>query len=795
MYLGRGIGVVFLTFAFLASFGQITQQVIRGQVFNVQKEPIAGAIVSSSELGQNVLTDSAGFFVFDDVRIRFVSLKITAQGFEVQKRIVDREKQQESLSFFLVVSNEQSLEGVSVYGYSPTKAKNRQAYNVTAIDAHKFQNTTLDIAHVLDRVPGARLRETGGVGSDFDFAISGFSGKRVKYFLDGVPIDYLGASFQINNIPINFAERIEVYKGVVPVWLGSDALGGAVNIVTGNKLKNFLDVSYSYGSFNTHRSNINMALTSRKGFTFRLNAFQNYSDNNYKVNVDVANLYTGKYTEDTTVRRFHDRYHNETAIAQIGFVDQKWADQFLLGITLGQYQKQIQTGARIEAVFGNWHTKGNIVMPTLKYTKKDFLTKGLDVLVNANYNLGQDQSIDTVHARYNWLGDSINYRGKGGESWHGYSLYKYKNNTGNASATFTYKLGAQHYFGLNNVWSHFDRKGYNAVAPYPILDNIPQKTDKDILGVSYQYKHSEKWDMTVFGKYLYQKSKTTLVLTDVKNSGDTTFQNASVKANKLGYGLATSYFIQPLLQVKFSYEKANRLPESDDIFGDAVNKEGNWNLKPESSDNINLGINYTWPIEDHRLFFSATGIYYHAKDFIYYTFNSYSNTMKAENLLKVSNIGLEAEVRYSYKHFFTAGFNGTYQNIRDRQRYRIDLPNVESNTYQERIPNIPYLYGNADVSFFFDNVLAYKDRLSIGYNLLYVHSFYLYWANEGAADTKRTIPEQMAHDANVVYAFKDGRYNLALECRNITDKRLYDNFSLQKPGRSFNVKFRYFINR
>ncbi|WP_447642121.1 MULTISPECIES: TonB-dependent receptor [Chitinophagaceae] len=794
MYLGRIISAIVLAFFFTVSLAQTNIYSLNGYVFNAQKEPVSGASVRILENGKMTTTDSSGYFAFSGIASKLVSMEISAQGFQVHTLSIDIALQEGPLS--IVLSNHtKSLENISVYGYSPILKTNRQAYNVTAVDAQKFQNTTLDIAHVLDRIPSARLRESGGVGSDFDFAISGFSGKRVRYFLDGVPVDYMGASFQINNIPVNLAERIEVYKGVVPIWLGSDALGGAVNIITGNKLRNFLDVSCSYGSFNTFRTNINMAVTSKKGFTFRLNAFQNYSDNDYKVTVDAADLYTGRYTEDTTVRRFHDKYHNETAIAQWGFVDKKWTDQFLVGITLGQYRKEIQTGARIEAVFGNWHTKGNIVMPTLKYLKKDLLIKDLNVVVNANYNLGQDQSIDTVHARYNWLGDSINFRGRGGESWHGYSLYKYKNNIGNAAATLTYELSAQHSIGLNNVFSHFDRKGFNAVAPYSPIDDIPQKADKNILGLSYQYRHSEKWNTTVFGKYLYQNAHTTLILTDAMNSGDTTYQNASVKTSKLGYGLATSYFLQTQLQVKFSYEKANRLPESDDIFGDAVNKEGNWNLKPESSDNINLGINYTWPIQDHRLYFSATGIYYHAKNFIYYTFNSYSNTMKAENLLDVSNKGLEAEVRYSYKRFFTAGINGTYQNIRDRQKYRIDLPGVESNTYGERIPNIPYLYGNADASIFFENVFTKKDRLSIGYNLLYVQSFYLYWANEGAADSKRTIPEQLAHDANIVYVFKEGRYNLAFECRNLTDKRLYDNFSLQKPGRAFSIKFRYFINR
>lgn len=34
------------------------------------------------------------------------------------------------------------------------------------------------------------------------------------------------------------------------------------------------------------------------------------------------------------------------------------------------------------------------------------------------------------------------------------------------------------------------------------------------------------------------------------------------------------------------------------------------------------------------------------------------------------------------------------------------------------------------------------------------------------------------------------RYNVSLECRNFTDEKLYDNFSLQKAGRAFYGKLR-----
>ena len=40
----------------------------------------------------------------------------------------------------------------------------------------------------------------------------------------------MGSSFSLNNIPVSFADRIEVYKGVVPVGFGTDAIGGVINI-------------------------------------------------------------------------------------------------------------------------------------------------------------------------------------------------------------------------------------------------------------------------------------------------------------------------------------------------------------------------------------------------------------------------------------------------------------------------------------------------------------------------------------------------------------------------------------
>jgi hypothetical protein len=112
-----------------------------------------------------------------------------------------------------------------------------------------------------------------------------------------------------------------------------------------------------------------------------------------------------------------------------------------------------------------------------------------------------------------------------------------------------------------------------------------------------------------------------------------------------------------------------------------------------------------------------------------------------------------------------------------------------------RIPNIPYFFANGDVELRWQNFLHEKNHLSIGYAVNYVHEFTLYFENLGASSSKHIVPTQFSHDLSATYVMAGGRYNVAFECRNLTDAKLYDNFSLQKPGRSFSLKLRYFFSK
>src|SRR5699024_899943 len=441
-----------------AAFSQ-THGTIKGTVTDNNQQPIPGINVALEGTRHGAATGVEGQFVLRSIPAGDYTLVATGIGFKTTKRGITIGDNDTISQNFQLLPSSYEMESIIVSGKSQLRKIEEKAFNVDVVDTKKLNATSLNLGDALDRVSGVRVRESGGVGSRMNFSINGFKGNQVKFFIDGVPIDNFGSSFQLNNIPINYAKRIEVFKGVVPVSLGADALGGAVNIVTDRYQQTHVDVSYSYGSFNTHRSTINAVYVSESGFTAQINAFQNYSDNNYDVEVDVADINTGEYYPDQKVERFNDRYHNETVIANVGLINQSFADRLLIGITLGQNYDEIQTGARLESVYGDWHRKGNIIMPTLKYSKNNLFIDGLDVKLNANYNFGEEQNIDTSHRRYNWLGQHKEYEGPGGER--SYSKYKYQNNNGLLTTSWKYQINGRHSLSLNNTFNTFNRTGHD----------------------------------------------------------------------------------------------------------------------------------------------------------------------------------------------------------------------------------------------------------------------------------------------------------------------------------------------
>lgn len=787
----RGLFLSFLLLLISISAFSQHKTMISGKVLSTEKTTVDFATVYLKGTNYGGTTNEEGIYHLQAPAGEY-TLVVSAIGYKTVEKPVKLMRGERTKMNVVISPQATELDEVVVVSNGVTRLK-RSAFNAVALDTKALQNSTQNLSEALAQAPGMKIREFGGVGSDMQLMMDGFTGKHIKIFIDGVPQEGVGSSFGLNNIPVNYAERIEVYKGVVPVGFGTDAIGGVINIITKkNRNKWFLDASYSYGSFNTHKSYVNFGQTFRSGLTYEINVFQNYSDNNYYVDTPVKDFTTGAINKKKIehVKRFHDTYHNEAVIGKIGFVDKKWADRLMFGFTYSHMYKDIQTGVRQEVVFGGKYRKGYSIMPSLDYRKRDFFVRGLDVVLTANYNKNMTNNVDTSSYEYNWRGEMRPLRMPGEQS---YQNTRSDNNNWNGTLTANYRIGKAHTFTFNHVINAFRRSNQSLLNEDSEANAIPKETRKNISGLSYRLMPTEHWNLSVFGKYYNQFIAGPVATSSAQDDYIRTTNSVSA----MGYGAAGTYFILKSLQAKLSYEKAYRLPTNEEMFGDEDLETGDISLKPENSDNVNLNLSYNETFGKHSVYVEGGLIYRNTKDYIQRNISDLSGGKYGATYVnhgRVETKGYNISVRYGFANWVSVGGNFTQMNVRDNVKTVTSGTNQESLTYGARMPNLPYQFANSDVTFYWRNLWKKGNTLSVTYDNLYMHSFPLYSEAVGS-ESEFVVPTQFSHNLTLSYGIQNGRYNISFECRNLTNEKLYDNFSLQKAGRAFYGKVRvYFGN-
>ena len=696
-------------------------------------------------------------------------------------------------SFFVIQIFSQSvdeevtqLSEVVLTGQSPIKQVQKAAYNVVAIEAQQLRNLNSNAADMLARVSGVKMRETGGVGAEANINLNGFTGRHVRIFIDGVPMNEANASFRINNIPAELIERIEIYKGVVPVTFGADALGGAINVVTRKSRYNYGNLSYTFGSFNTHKSTLNLGQFLTDNISVELNAYQNYSDNSYKVFTEYLDLQTGTYSKEKRwFKRFHDRYHNEAIIGRVNIFDEKWADKLSFALNYSQEDKQLQNANLMQKVFGGKYRKSHNYSSSVEYEKKNIL-KGLSFFLTGRYDFTTTQNVDEEARRYSWTGEYEPMVTRG-ESQLQNTIFEGK--TGYITSHLDYQLNEKHSFQLTHTFSNYTRRNKNMLITNYTLDSdfMRRVNEKNISGLSYKFTPSERWNILAFGKY-YNTAVTGPVIISGQGSR-AVYEEETHHTQAWGYGGATTYQLLKTLQTKISYEKSFRLPTDTELFGDGDLEIGNYKLKPENSDNLNVNLSYQPAFKAHSLLVEAGFAYRYIKDYIIRSIISAGvneGSAGSRNHGKVLNMGVDATLRYFYKDVFSVGGNLSYMNLRNKEEFT--ETGRLSAIYNDRLPNMPYLFGNADATCNIGSLIAKHDKLSLNYNLFFTEEFFTSWQSEG---TKIKVPRQLSHDVSLTYYTPNKRLSLSVEAKNITDELLYDNYSLQKAGRAFYAKLSY----
>ena len=797
----------FLLIVCISAQGQEAYGTISGAINDDAENPLPFANVVIASLNRGVLTDDNGKYFIDKVPLGKHEILVSFIGYGTRSKTIEINEIDTNLKVnFNLKETIENLDEVTVQGKTKETQIETKGFAVNAIKTEEASLRNIQTNELLNTTVGVKIRQNGGLGSDVTYSLNGLSGNSVRIFIDGIPISTYGNSFNLNSIPPSMIKNIEVYKGVVPGHLADDALGGAINIVLHNDAKTNFNASVSYGSFNTLQTSVNGLYRFKKsGFTVKASLFHNYSDNDYKVSgrsVVVTGL--GGVQTPITARRFNDAYRSTGGMAQIGYTDVKWADQFFIGLTGSDDYKEVQHGAFMTITpYKGRFLESDALLGSLNYHKEDLFTKGLDVSVHGLYGKRNRTVNDTVSWAYSWTGErAVDFRGNeyqytwGSQQEGGPTLAKIKRNVASIRTGISYAINDNHKVSANHVYSGIDREDSDALRS--VLENTflgTRDLDKNIYSLTYELTAFEKkLKASLFGKH-YQQKTTSIdpaIETDVDGNDIVIDEIVSSNKNYDGYGFAASYAIIPNITLLTSAEKAIRLPNETEVFGnDGDNVVANSSINPESSNNYNLGFRFgSFKIKKHDFTVSTNVFTRNIKDRIGLPIETSLN-VDDELIVYVNqgsgtSKGIDAQLNYSYNNNFGLNFNVSRFNLKIvNQGIEIDVPNT------------PFFTMNGGLRYSFKNVVQKESQLHLFYNVYFTDEFSFLTAQgtNTVGNEFFEVPQQIAQDFGLSYTFPNKRFVMSFDIKNIFDEPVYDNLSVQKPGRAFYLKLNYAIHK
>ncbi len=208
---------------------------LAGRVSDTNGRPLPQAQVTLTRIGRNVLTDATGRFVFRNVPVGIHRVQATFMGYAPASQEVSVGAPGSTQVDFTLQSTPLSLEEIQVTG-TPTAADARAVTQATTQLSGKALERNLGgtVAQTLALQPGIRVRYNGPAAAVP--IMRGLSGDRILILQDGQRSSDLAGSAVDHAVTIDplAAQRIEVVRGPATLLYGNNALGGVVNVISGD---------------------------------------------------------------------------------------------------------------------------------------------------------------------------------------------------------------------------------------------------------------------------------------------------------------------------------------------------------------------------------------------------------------------------------------------------------------------------------------------------------------------------------------------------------------------------------
>ena len=749
--------------------------VLSGKVLDKSTgEPLINAEIIIKDSNKGTTTDDKGFYQIHNLPLGSYTVSFYYLGYQsVSKRINITEQTHLSVS---LKEEKQEIGEMVFTAKTIAHQKKEEAMPVTVIDLSNMRGTVSSVQDILIKTVGVTIRSSGGVGSASRLSVRGLEGKRIGFFIDELPLSEQTDYIDINDIPVDMIDRIEIYKGVVPARFGGSSLGGAVNIVIREYPEKYADLSYGLESFNTHKLQaVFKRNLKEKGLTFGIGGGYTTADNNY--------TFESPYRKGLYITRNHDKFQ-KTLVGGSFKAHKWWFDEIEVEALVTKTYKEIQG---IEYDIHEAHSRALMAGIGAKLKKDNFFLEGLNLDMLNGVVLTRMNFIDKATRRYEWDGSSYptpsRYGGEAGYNFPSDSddkKFSFVNKT-----NLEYLINQNHSLNFNTVLSVAKGTPKDELKKQSLGKqvNFDSHMFSWVSGLTYDFRTSDDVFLnSLTGRYYLYTMHTQRAPLFVPGQYD-------VDLNKSSFGIsdALRYRFLPSFMGKLSVGHDVRIPTESELLGDGIAIVPSGDLLPERNTNINVGCLLDL-VGKHpsNAQIELNLFYMHLKDMIRYTAGLIG--AQYQNFGEMRTIGVEFEAKADILPSLYAYVNTTYQDLRDIRDYE-PASTIPNPTKDKRMPNIPYLMGNIGLEFHRENLFGgngQNTRLFLDYAFVeeYFYDF------EMTQLDKRRIPRSTTFDLGFEHSFLNNKLFISGKIRNLTDQKVLSEFNRPLPGINGGIKLR-----
>lgn len=495
-----------------------------------------------------------------------------------------------------------TIKAFTIQGIRTNDSLSNSPINTVVISNKEVKDAPAQSAsELLNFASSIDVKNRGGLGVQSDISIRGGTYDQSLVLVDGIKMSDPQTGHHMMNLPVfvDQIDRVEMISNGGSRWFGPYAFSGAINLITKKASENALTVRLSGGEFGYVDAGVAGSIVTKKTST-------TVSVNHRKSDGYISNTDFGM-TNLSLISTLD--YEQVELKFNLGLTDKSFGAQ---SFYTANYPNQFEA---TRSFFGSAQAK--IDLGKLTITPRAYYRRHYD-----RFELYREQK-----DWYQWEGSNLVMGDDTAGSWYNYPNY-HRNEVRAAELNLSYVSK----FGTTHFGTEYRHESVNSNN----LGDITGDTITDYSGAFYT-KYAERENTSVFFEHNGKIQNFRFSIGMLANFH-------SVYRDDYMPGIDVSYDFTNSFRVFAGANKNIRFPTFTDLYYSLGGAQGSINLKPEESQNYQLGVRYN----KNKIQATATGFYRKGDNLIDWVRYNSTTTTQAANITQVNFIGVEFDGYISF---------------------------------------------------------------------------------------------------------------------------------------------------